>query len=326
MQKMSYKSFLFVGDPIKLNRPIKLFDDYVLKKPNNKQLEIIRHFINNYVTALRVNNRFETKVSKTKEGGIMISQVQNKTDWNFCIIEKLNRPTEPNLPLVLSLSKLDLTILSDILPMNTGEFKGKKHYYPHTFSHPLVVVNFLFDNNTFEPDIKILNNETVKELRKINTSVEEFRLQEKKFEFIKKALKDFLKLKEISKYSPFKILGYFSIFELLLTTYHARGTNENSLNNQLQKKINLINNQLEKKIDFRAFFKSPDTVTLELVIEKLYKFRNDIAHGNKSDFDKELHILKNDITNILPFLHLLLQKILLKAISEPQFIKDLKSC
>ena len=133
-------------------------------------------------------------------------------------------------------------------------------------------------------------------------------------------------IKDISKQSPFKILSCFAILELLLTTYKSRTSNENSLTHQLQKKIALLNNLFNNKIEINNYFKGSDTNTLETIIEKLYQYRNDIAHGNSSNFEKDLRILKDQQNKILPFLMELLRQVLIISLEKPQFVNDLKEC
>ena len=147
-----------------------------------------------------------------------------------------------------------------------------------------------------------------------------------KFPLISKALVDFVDIKDISERSSFKVLSYFSVLELLLTTYRPRSSNDSSLSSQLRNKISLLNNQFKNKIDIKAYFKGSDTNTLETIIEKLYQYRNDIAHGNLSDFEKDLRILKNQKQMIIPFLHDLLKRILMFSLEQPQLISDLKAC
>lgn len=87
----------------------------------------------------------------------------------------------------------------------------------------------------------------------------------------------------------------------------------------------LINNQLNNRIDFNEYFKGPKTLTEEIIIEKLYYYRSKIAHGDYYDFNNDLQILINhEIT--YNFLELLLKRILIYSMNNPQLIKDLKEC
>ena len=72
------------------------------------------------------------------------------------------------------------------------------------------------------------------------------------------------------------------------------------------------------------YFKGPDTLTLPKVLEKIYKYRSSIAHGEKADFEKELKILKGNENNILEFIHIITKKSLIQALVNPIMIDDLK--
>ena len=90
--------------------------------------------------------------------------------------------------------------------------------------------------------------------------------------------------------------------------------------------VNFLLSKSKEPIKFQLYFSGANTNTLETIVDKLYQFRNDIAHGNMSDFDKDLSIFKNRRTEILKFLIELLRKILIFAIENPQLTKDLKEC
>lgn len=325
------KAFIFLGDVFKIssNKPVHLFDDYKLKRPTPKQLDYIKKYVENYteVVFLKIN-RFETKSIQDDKGGLTYHQLDKK-DWNYWVVEHSRNQMDKNFPLVVELSRLELTVLFEGIK---GPITRSGEHIYGIMGNQLASAIFFHDteSNFFLPKgnkstIKEITIQDKKELRSIDRILKTFNSVKTEYAFIEKALDDFLKLKDISKRSPFKILGYFSILELLLTTFRP-GSSDSSLNNQLQKKINLLNNQLDEKIDFTVYFRGSDTDTLELIIEKLYRYRNDIAHGNKSDFDKQLKILKDKKDTILSFLHLVVRQLLLKAIKEPQLIKDLKEC
>lgn len=291
-----------------------LFDDYKFKKPTEEQLFFIRDKLNSYLntTWFKVNF-FENKlVNKNKESSIIPIP---KKEWNYWIIEHSQEQMSKIFPLVLGLSKLDLTVVFE--GVNIG-------IYGSLMKSPLVTINFFYDSR-HRLEEKNISEDEIKQIRQLNALITAFKSLNG-YDFIDKALDDFLRLKEISEASPFKILGYFSIFEHLLTTNEAKNVRENSLKHQLAKKLNLLNNLIAEKIDINQYFKGSDTNTFETIIEKLYQYRNDIAHGNRSDFEKDLKIFKNQKKEILVFLHHLLRLILIKALKEPQLIEDLKKC
>jgi hypothetical protein len=268
-------------------------------------------------------NRYEYDPKPNPNGEYTFHPLEKK-EWNYWVIEHSKSQMDKKLHLVLGLSQIDLTVLFDGVYNGVTSMDGKE--VPAIDDKKLTTVHFFLNTRNQIDKKKKMKNEDIEEIREIHSLLTTFYKHREKDAFINKALDDFIKLQELSEQSPFKILDYFSILELLLTTYKPKVSHDSSLNNQLQKKINLLNNQLKNKIDFTNFFKGPDTNTIETIIDKLYQYRNDIAHGNKSDFENELKILKNKKDNISEFLRTLLKKILIHAIKEPQLIKDLKEC
>lgn len=321
---MRPNSFIFLGDLLDMDgqKTVQLFDDYKLKRANKTQIWYIKNYIDAYTKILSFNiNRYEYDAKPNKKGGYNYYPLE-ETDWNYWIVEHSKSQMDKNFPTVLGLSKLDLTVLFEGVYSGLRTTTGKED--AGIMGRALTTVNFFHDTRLHKITKKKISNDDKKELKQIHSLITDFDNRRNEYEFIDKALGDFLRLWDISEQSPFKVLGYFSILELLLTTYRQRTSNDSSISFQLQKKINLLNNQFDTKIDITKYFKGPKTNTIETIIGKLYKYRNDIAHGNKSDFESELQILKGKRNKILDFLRMLLKKVLIQAISEPQLVKDLK--
>lgn len=324
---MNENSYLFIGDLIVTDEqlPLNLFDDFFLKRASAEQQQIIKKFIDSYVDILTFKiNKYENSYIKNDMSGYQIVPIE-ETDWKYYIIEHSQRQAKQQFQLILFLSTLDLTVLFEAFFMGVNTTAAK--CVPGVMQFELRTLNYFHDNqfNNFPlPETKRITKQNLDELNKINSLVSDF--DKIKFPFIDKALTDFVSIKDISERSPFKVLSCFSVLELLLTTYRPKVSNISSISIQLQRKINMLNNQFDDKIDIQTYFKGSDTNTLETVIEKLYQYRNDIAHGNLSDFEKDLQIFKSQQKNILPFLLDLLKRILITSLQRPQLISDLKEC
>lgn len=324
---MNERSYLFIGDLIETDEqlPLNLFDDFFLQRATTEQQRVIKHFIDSYIDILTFKiNKYESTYAKNDKSSYDIVPMED-TDWKYYVIEHTQRQAKQQLQLILSLSSLDLTVLFEAVFMGVNTTAGTS--VPGVMQFQLRTLNYFHDTqfNSFPlPETKKITKQSLEELSKINLLLSHF--DKIKFPLIDKALTDFVSIKDISERSPFKVLSCFSVLELLLTTYRPRTSSDSSLSNQLQKKINLLNNQFEDKIDFQAYFNGSDTNTLETVIEKLYQYRNDIAHGNLSNFEKDLQIFKSQQKNILPFLLDLLKRILITSLQRPQLISDLKEC
>lgn len=323
---MRPKSFIFLGDLIDIDgqKSIRLFDDYILKKANKTQIKYIKNHIDSYSNILSFNvNRYEFESKPNGKNKRSFYHLDEKK-WNYWVIEHTKVQMDKNIPIILGLSKLDLTVLFEVVYGGIMLTTGKET--PGITSRELKTINFFHDNRFYDMVMKKIKNQDKNEIQEIYRLITNFNKERNSYGFIDKALGDFIKLADISVHSPFKILSYFSILELLLTTYKPRTSNDNSLSSQLRKKVNLLNNQFDEKIDIKKYFKGSDSNTIDTIIGKLYQYRNDIAHGNKSDFEKELQILKDEKDNIQSFLRSLLKKVLIYSIKEPQLVKDLKEC
>lgn len=318
------KQFLFVGDLIEtdINLPVPMFGSFVLSKATDEQIAIIKNFIDSYFNILTSPiNKFECRYTvNSDKGGINVKTV-GKEEWNYFVIEHDEHQAKEEIQTIFALSELDLTILFEQLyPKFDSNLAGKIY-------HQLRSLNYFHDNQFLGgelPIVKKINKLSIAELNEINSKLITFKSLS--YPFIEKALKDLVTIKDISVHSPFKILSCFSILELLLTTYRPRTSNDSSLSSQLKKKIALINNQLKNKIKIDTYFKGPDTLTIENIIEKLYQYRNDIAHGNLSDFENDLQIFKSQRQQIFPFLQTVIRHILLFSLENPQLVSDLKEC
>lgn len=322
------KSFLFFGDVLNLKKSsYTLFDEYLLKRPTNKQIKFYKNYIDNIAKVLTFNkiNRFEYIQVPAKApfpGGHNYKPLDKK-NWNYSIIEYSTSNPDWKLYSALALCELDLTILMEV-KYSLGFRDSGGNFTSIISKRELEAIHFLFDSNLFNTNEKQVKLKDITEIRHLYDSLVKFERKKNDYDFIFKALEDFLKLKEISEQSPFKLLSYFSILEHLLTKTKQGSSPDDSINSQLKKKISIIDNKLKKRIDIARFFIGQNSLNIETVIAKLYRYRNDIAHGNKINFEKKLKILKNDRQNILPFIHHLLKKVLAKAVAEPQFFNNLK--
>ena len=276
-------NFIFLGDILQVenNQGYSIVDNYILRKAHSQQIKTIKKYLDEYKKLYAVNifehDKRDVK-SGTFKGGYEFSPV-NKKDWNYWAIEHTNSQMEAKFYRTLALSSLDLTVLFESVLVD--------NVYRGIIQKELSSINFFINNKGFNLEPKIINEQTLAEVRYIYNAINEFELKKHKFDFIEKAISDFIKLKDISRDSPFMILGYFSILEILLTTNKSKNIIENSINHQLQKKIKLLNNRLDNPLNFLDYFKGSNTNTTEKIIEKLYQYRSDIAHGNISDFEKE---------------------------------------
>lgn len=308
---MSEKGFVFLGDLIKLETkyPMELIEGHFINKANPTQVNIIKNNIENLGKAMGFVERYETVATKGENGGLLLKRLESN-EWNYWIIEYSTLQIDPHLSTALCLSSVDLNPLFQIVYVDPTSGPGRICQYDY-------YSNFVRDCvSNFKT--KFIGEAETMEIKEIYGLAKNFDTYKDKYQNISKALKDFEDLKIISKRTSFKIVGMFSIIEALIT-------NNNGITQQLKSKLNLLNNRFEKKLDHNLYFKGPNNLAFEKVIEKLYTYRSDIAHGNWSDFRNELKVIA-DANQAYNFLYTLVKKLVVHSLKEPQLIKDLKMC
>lgn len=297
--------YIFLGENLKVNATdLNLFDKYFLEKPNKNEISFIEIFIEKNIGILTSNNPF-------------INGFKDNKEYNLWVIKHPYNKSHEIVKAVLALSSLNLSILLEWYTINNENYLSINDLSTKIIYNEMEKEKF--------PEV-IINESAILELRSIWNLFIENDNQLNNFSRLKKIIKDFLDLKEIHKETSFKFLGYFSILENILTHNKGRGVTNASITFQLQNKLNLLNNRFENPIDYKNYFNLPDSTTFIKLIEKLYQYRSDIAHGSESDFNKELFILKNKKSNSLKFIHELTRKVILQYIKEPMLIEDLKQC
>ncbi|WP_127846184.1 HEPN domain-containing protein [Psychroflexus aestuariivivens] len=321
-----HEKFYFIADKINFNNnknSIEI-DDLVICRPDPKIIEYLREYsIKNQVFNQYDPNIYEFDLKAKSDDPTHFNWHKlESSEWKYTII-KHNLPYNDRvLPLAFSLSRLNLRFHFESWVCDISGLDEKPEILPGMYD-PIKSFVFFTDRSKFETPIKEITESDIKEIKDLIYSLKDFFKHESKFDSIDKSLKDFMHLQRISNISPFKVIGFFSILELLLSTYKP---NESSINEQLKNKINLINNLSKKPILVMDYFNGPDTLNLPIILGKLYRYRNSIAHGNKVDFEKDLSILADNKNKILDFLNVITKMVLKQALLTPELIEDLKKC
>ena len=325
MDSKKDKPYFFLGENLKsiIGDEVILFNKFLLRRPDKEQSSFLKLFIEKNYGILTSNSPFlkyeyEPLDSEESEKSIDSLKSRLKAIDNFWVVEHPYERMPWFVAPILSLSSLNLTVLLQWMVLKSGPV--------YLSINSLLTKVFYHDYEKLKDHSLIIDRSYIEELNLIENTFQSYLSHTKNPTEFKKTIEDFISLKEISIESPFRFLCYFSILESLLTHSKQRLSSNTTIAFQLQTKLNLINNRLRTPIDFLSYFKVPDTVNFELIIEKLYHYRSDIAHGNVSDFDKDLFILKGKENSALRFIHEVTRNVILQALLEPDLIKDLKSC
>jgi len=310
--------FILLGEMLSFKGAIDLGNGFILKKPNSRELRLIKLAITKAIefTVDHGVNRYERKLVQIEENHWQYEHILNQRDYKYSIIEF---PLVGEITDMLSFSNKFLNLcdidLSPLYCFRSGGY-GQKRLTSKVF-------NFFNLYGSDYCEIKIdqtaINN--IRETIELTKNYE----KSEKFEFIEKSFLDFSNHKEIGRNLNFKIVVLVGILEQLLTD--GSKNRINSLSRQLQKKIKLLNSFSNKPIDYKDFFKGPDTLTIEKVIETIYVFRSKIAHGETVEFEKKLELLKNvELETIVEFLLSITKNIIKVSISNQTMVSNLKEC
>lgn len=314
----AFKPFVFIGERLsqKYDPKKPFIKDYFLKPANAQQIDAIKRIVKTDEFFAMSNERinvYENDLNITVDvnGHSVTRQPLSPSKFKYWVIELSQYLFDRNLLPSISLLSKELTVIAEV-----GQLGA------YRFEHVKAAVFYSNWSLICKEPIEI-NDLEVSELASNYSTVENFEKSTFKSSSIGKSVNDYLRINVIEHESPFKIIALFSIIESLLTTNNKNS--DQTINRQLQKKIKLLNNQFPEKIDFLQFFKGPDTLTEELIIEKLYTYRSKIAHGDYYDFNKELQILTSH-NKTYEFLNLLTKRLLLFAMNNCQLVLDLKEC
>ena len=311
MDKPEWHNFIFLCDIISsdINDCFEIYPNYFIKKANKSQVELIKKQIQKSGYVDQVCRPFETIPTTSKLNAIMFQPLDFE-NWKYWIVEYINEhDAKPYLYNILRLCELELN------PMFHFFLPGGSTLNPYEYFE--FVQKCLWGKNK----VKILDSEHIGEINSYFTLFEKYEGIKENYESIKKALKDFYHLGMITSNNNFKIIAIFSIIETLLTN-DKEGSR---ISYQLKEKLNLLNNRFNRKINIYDYFNGPDTMCFEMIIEKMYAYRSNIAHGDFIDFNQKLQIIA-DPNKAYDFLYTLLRRLITHSLKEPQLIKDLRCC
>lgn len=319
IKSISNENLSVLKDKIKKFHPfepkLRLSSKYIIPNPNDF------HLSHHEYEAIKVYS----------SGKAVLIQKREKEDFRYFVLEE------------------NTTNQSDLIYSRAFIFCDNDYFIPFSFSsssyHKTQVSFGNLSNYTFYIDLDLAINSDISNPRLHSTYrssngfteqdknqflhnlslLKEFENKKNIFPTINKALNDFYSSFEISNFSTFKIIAYIACFELLIVD--SNFDKLKSISSQLSSKLNLLNNQFENPIEIQNYFKGPDTLTIGKVFEAIYNYRSSIAHGDFLDFSKKMQLLETiSHKDILNFVRIVLKKVLLFSLKNPELITDLKKC
>ena len=85
---------------------------------------------------------------------------------------------------------------------------------------------------------------------------------------------------------------------------------------------------MQPRFDISSCFEKAHKVKEDKILEQVYQYRSNIAHGNKHDFEtkKGNMTLLGDEQSIDSFIEHLTHKLLIYSLMEPELLVDLREC
>ena len=312
---------------------IELTENILLRKGTESDL----NFLRNHIGLFHDNsnnewiNYFENEIIPNKHYYNGKTKKLSEKDFRYAILQS-NKFIGFEEEVALKISDLDISILiqKGITLDEGGNVNDNSEiaYIKDYLNSHNQLIDYKYKLGLYGSKKYLRKSPNIEHLRDFNETLKNIEIiSNNKLEYLNiyKALQDFMDIDKISNESTFKLIGYFSIIESLIT-HNPKLDYGKSISKQLSNKIELLNNNFFEDFNFRDYFKGSNSNTLDTIIYKLYNYRSDIAHGNIPKFEKELVIIQNNINNVIPFMEKLLRMILKLSVSKPNLINDLKKC
>lgn len=334
-------SFAFVLNPLVINDennvPIEITPGYFLQKADSEQIKTLKQTWGKLPASIFWLNSYEYDYGVTDKPKRESTKLSPE-NWKYWVIshegytdERKKRETFFILECAMSLSKSNLeTGLLFFNKQGTSYQWNSRSFYNYFLDYPAggrpatqinakeiqeVGTNHVLISDFIKKMYTITIYPKGKKVDDINQYYQE------NFEYIDHALRQFIYLKALPRYSGLTIIGLFSIIESLIT-HNSKQNLDDSLNHQIKTKIPLLRKKFQRSLEYESFF-SP--ATEETTWGKLYDFRSKIVHEGKETIGKDNKIL-NSLENVTDFLREATRLLILFALQEPQFVTDLKKC
>lgn len=306
-------NYTHIATPLDLrcSLPVEIIPGYYLRKADDEQSETIRSTIKNFTFIDSCEELYECKPIEEKRsdsGTTWRFEPLERKDWRYFIVQ-FSGTNEQIGGLQVAANLLESELRLGLTFLGIGGFV----WGPSE-------TNFFNDFSISRPRIvQELREQDLKEWGKIYTKIKNV---ESNYPSIKRTTLMLNSLNFLSFASEFNTLGLFAIIESLISHRPKSAETGDSLGHQVRTKIPLLSRRFDKPIDYNNFF---DTAREDTVWKTLYDYRSNLAHGEESDFNGTLKLLKDQST-AKDFLRTTTKALLRHALIEPQLYMDLREC
>jgi hypothetical protein len=307
-----FRSFAFVLNVKRLIDAdrIEIASGYVLRQAQKSEVEYIGEFLTS-----QFGRKSDAAIWETRPTAPGKQPKLPRKLWRYFVIEFGN--DDPNLDLLeaaLAVAPVSLDIGFVKLRVDvSGVVRPGCVYRAPSLFQSLSALNFASGNRD-----KLLHSPDKAEGKQIRDILELMAGHDHTILDLSLVVDLLLELKDLPKFSPLQILGYFAILESVLTHQPNPGDRYESITRQITQKLALLNRRWQPALDYSSF----GGASHEKIWAKMYAYRSAIAHGRRPDFKSQLTLLKNaDGANAL--IRDTVKKAIYQAFLEPQLMLDL---
>jgi hypothetical protein len=314
-------ALIFVPELIELqglNEPVQIGKYAVLQRAQENMRAGLREVLDPYIRMRRfgTENPWEyLEVPGDQPGTTQFQQIEDPSDHQFWVIRHWRRMFDPHLEHALEIADPGLTPFLALLnpsPVSSGAIN----------SH--AILNWIDEN--WLAQRRTVGSKQLESIERTWQLLIDFEsVVDPSLDFIKKAIRDFTDLKQVSTRKPLYVVGLFSIIEMLLTTQQDT-TTEKSLSHQLREKLTLFGNRFTEPIVLANYFPKAGGMDFKSFVNNLYTYRSKVAHGGELDFTKGKLVNLENHSAVCSFLRVVVRKLILQAVQEPLLFHDLKYC
>jgi hypothetical protein len=287
----------------------------ILRRANEEEIKFIREVIESLFGKYFSGGLWETRRPKSGQGRFVRLPVKQ---WRYFVIEFGGGNQEVEfLEKALSVAPcgLEVGFILSVATLNSIELPVCLYNPPRLFQSLSAMSNATGSANG---TAKTLTKSDGEQVRKIYSKLA---THDNSILDLDKVFKLVFELKDLPRFSPLQILGYFAVLESILTHAPSPDDRYDSITRQIKQKLALLNKRWKPPLDYSAF----PTLAHDKVWSKMYAYRSAIAHGLTPNFAGELSALrKAENANLL--ISEAVKKTIYQALEEPQLLADLQDC
>lgn len=333
-------SFAFILNPLKIadeDSSVMIMPNYFLQKATDEQITVLKQTWVKLPASMFWLNSYEYDygvLGKPSQKSVKLTP----KDWRYWVISHNGYTSDYKKRKTFFILECALSLLKNELEVGLLFFNRQGSNYQW---NPRSFYNYFLDYPSGGRPSTQITHEEIQEFGTNHTLLSDFFSKmytitiypkgkkvsdvndyyQKNFEHIDHAIRQFLYLKALPRYSGLTVIGLFSIIESLIT-HNPKQNIHDSLNHQIKTKIPLLRRRFQRTLEYEKYFLPANE---ETILGQLYDYRSKIVHEGKESIGKDNKIL-NSLENITDFLKETTRLLILLALKEPQLLTDLKKC